>query len=153
PAAARGDPHQSRHIRGNAIVGLACASQRVRLAGAAGERVHLAGQELVFRSAGLLHLEELLDRQGRGQACGAVGHAEKSTLMGVPTRLQNGPSMRVDFIGHATLLVRQGGFCLLTDPWWSGPAYRGQWYPFPLPVPERYDLSQVDAVYISHAHE
>lgn len=62
-------------------------------------------------------------------------------------------AMRVDFIGHATLLARMGGLTLLTDPWWSGPAYRGQWYPYPLPVPERYDLSQVDAVYISHAHE
>ena len=42
---------------------------------------------------------------------------------------------------------------LLTDPWWSGPAYKGQWYPYPLPVPERYDLRELDAVYISHAHE
>src|ERR1051325_7803908 len=61
--------------------------------------------------------------------------------------------MRVDFVGHATLLVRSGGLTLLTDPWWSGPAYRGQWYPYPLPVPERYDLAKVDAVYVSHAHE
>src|SRR5215471_18859970 len=61
--------------------------------------------------------------------------------------------MRVDFIGHATLLVRVGQLSLLSDPWWSGPAYRGQWYPYPLPVPERYDLSRAQAVYISHAHE
>jgi hypothetical protein len=61
--------------------------------------------------------------------------------------------VRTDFIGHATLLVRHGCLTILTDPWWSGPAYRGQWYPFPLPVPERFDLSAVDAVYISHAHE
>jgi hypothetical protein len=61
--------------------------------------------------------------------------------------------MRVDFIGHATLLMRHGGLSILSDPWWSGPAYRGQWYPYPLPVPERYDLASVDAVYISHAHE
>src|SRR5918992_5041839 len=61
--------------------------------------------------------------------------------------------MRVDFIGHASLLIQHGALTLLTDPWWSGPAYAGQWYPYPLPVPERYDLSQVDAIYISHAHE
>src|SRR5919199_2382961 len=61
--------------------------------------------------------------------------------------------MRVDFIGHAALLVRHGKLTLLTDPWWTGPAYRDQWYPYPIPVPERYDLSQVDAVYISHSHE
>ncbi len=61
--------------------------------------------------------------------------------------------MRVDFVGHATLLVRSGSLTLLTDPWWSGPAYRGQWYPYPLPVPERFDLRELDAIYISHAHE
>ena len=61
--------------------------------------------------------------------------------------------MRVDFVGHATLLVRIGTLTILTDPWWSGPAYRGQWYPYPLPVPERFDLRGLDAIYISHAHE
>src|SRR5258708_22448278 len=77
----------------------------------------------------------------------------QSSLSNRVMRLQNGRQMRVDFIGHATLLVRHGGLTLLTDPWWSGPAYRGQWYPYPLPVPERYDLSRVNAVYVSHAHE
>ena len=62
-------------------------------------------------------------------------------------------AMRVDFIGHATLLVQMGRLRVLSDPWWAGPAYRGQWYPYPLPVPERYDLRDLDAVYISHAHE
>jgi hypothetical protein len=61
--------------------------------------------------------------------------------------------MRADFVGHATLLVRHGQLSILTDPWWTGPAYHGQWFPYPLPVPERYDLRRVDAVYISHAHE
>ena len=61
--------------------------------------------------------------------------------------------MRVDFVGHATLLVRLGSLTILTDPWWSGPAYRGQWYPYPLPVPERFDLRELDAIYISHGHE
>jgi hypothetical protein len=61
--------------------------------------------------------------------------------------------VRVDFVGHATLLIRHGGLALLSDPWWSGSAYRDQWYPYPIPVPERYDLSRVDAVYISHSHE
>ncbi|MBV9894199.1 MAG: MBL fold metallo-hydrolase, partial [Chloroflexi bacterium] len=61
--------------------------------------------------------------------------------------------MRVDFIGHASLLVRHGDLALLSDPWWVGPAYRDQWYPYPIPVPERYDLSRLDAVYISHSHE
>lgn len=61
--------------------------------------------------------------------------------------------MRVDFVGHATLLARQGRLSILSDPWWTGPAYRGQWYPYPFPVPERYDLTSLDAVYVSHLHE
>jgi hypothetical protein len=76
--------------------------------------------------------------------------------------------MRVDFIGHATLLIRSGqtgqsdqigqigqigSTALITDPWWEGPAYSEQWYPYPFPVPERYDLGAVDAVYLSHGHE
>jgi hypothetical protein len=61
--------------------------------------------------------------------------------------------MRIDFIGHATLLVRVDDLTLLVDPWWAGPAYHGQWYPYPLPTPERHDLSRVDAVFITHGHE
>jgi hypothetical protein len=63
------------------------------------------------------------------------------------------PRLRVDFLGHATLLIQHGPLRILSDPWWTAPAYRGQWYPYPLPVPEQYDLRGLDAVYISHAHE
>lgn len=61
--------------------------------------------------------------------------------------------MRIDFIGHASLLIRSGATTLLSDPWWEGPAYLAQWYPWPLPVPERHDLSNLSAIYISHGHE
>jgi beta-lactamase family protein len=61
--------------------------------------------------------------------------------------------MRVDFIGHASLLVESNGVRLLTDPWWEGPAYHDQWYPYPFPVPERFDLRSLDGLYISHGHE
>jgi hypothetical protein len=74
-----------------------------------------------------------------------------------PTKLGNtspkGALMRVDFIGHASLLIQSQSLRLLTDPWWEGPAYRGQWFPYPFPVPERFDLSKLDALYISHGHE
>jgi Beta-lactamase superfamily domain len=61
--------------------------------------------------------------------------------------------MRIDFIGHASLLIRSGELALLTDPWWAGPAYQHQWFPYPFPVPERHDLGRLDAIYISHGHE
>ena len=76
-----------------------------------------------------------------------------STLGAPLVRPDQTPLMRVDFVGHATLLVRIGNLSILTDPWWSGPAYRGQWYPYPLPVPEQFDLRDLDVVYISHGHE
>jgi len=61
--------------------------------------------------------------------------------------------MRVDFVGHASLLVRRGALTLLSDPWWTGGAFGDQWYPYPFPVPERYPLQDLDGLYISHGHE
>jgi hypothetical protein len=61
--------------------------------------------------------------------------------------------MRIDFIGHAALLIRSGELALITDPWWVSPAYYNQWYPYPFPVPERYDLTALDALFLSHGHE
>src|SRR5262249_39621093 len=63
------------------------------------------------------------------------------------------PCMRIDLIGHASLLVRSGDLALLTDPWWAGPAYRRQWFAYPFPVPERYRDVRPDALYLSHGHE
>jgi hypothetical protein len=61
--------------------------------------------------------------------------------------------MRVDFVGHASLLVRQGALTLLSDPWWTGGAFGDQWFPYPFPVPERFPLHDLDGLYISHGHE
>jgi len=61
--------------------------------------------------------------------------------------------MRVDFIGHASLLIRHGGLSLLCDPWWAGGAFRNQWFPYPIPVADRYQLRGLDALYVSHGHE
>lgn len=60
--------------------------------------------------------------------------------------------MEVRYIGHASLLIASAGVRLLCDPWWSGAAYTGQWYPFPLPAPQEADRSP-DFVYLSHGHE
>ncbi len=60
--------------------------------------------------------------------------------------------MLIRYIGHASICVEAAGIRVLCDPWWSGPAYTGQWYPYPLPAPDASDAAP-DYVYISHGHE
>ncbi|HEX4621361.1 MAG TPA: MBL fold metallo-hydrolase, partial [Myxococcaceae bacterium] len=61
--------------------------------------------------------------------------------------------MRVTFLGHAGLYVETSGASILCDPWLSGPAYYGSWWPFPAN-----DGVDIDAIgrpsylYISHPH-
>ena len=60
--------------------------------------------------------------------------------------------MRIEYVGHACLLVDTGDVRISTDPWFHGPAYCKQWYPFPKPVnTER--LNTADVILISHGHE
>jgi L-ascorbate metabolism protein UlaG (beta-lactamase superfamily) len=60
--------------------------------------------------------------------------------------------MLIRYIGHASIAIETAGIRILCDPWWSGPAYTGQWYPYPLPAPAPADAAP-DYVYLSHAHE
>lgn len=60
--------------------------------------------------------------------------------------------MQIRYIGHASIVVESAGVRLLCDPWWNGPAYTGQWYPYPIPAPQAADTAP-DYVYISHGHE
>jgi hypothetical protein len=60
--------------------------------------------------------------------------------------------MRIEYIGHACLLLDTGDVKLTTDPWFNGPAYCGQWNIFPKPVGlDR--VKQADVVLLSHGHE
>lgn len=60
--------------------------------------------------------------------------------------------MKVEYICHACLLIDTGDLKIVTDPWFKGPAYSGQWHVFPKPV--RLDaLDAVDVILISHGHE
>ena len=60
--------------------------------------------------------------------------------------------MRVEYICHACLLIDTGDLKIVTDPWFKGSAYSGQWHVFPKPV--RLDaLDSVDVILISHGHE
>jgi hypothetical protein len=60
--------------------------------------------------------------------------------------------MRVEYICHACLLIDTGEVKLLTDPWFQGPAYCGQWHLFPKPVDTR-RVHDADYVLVSHGHE
>jgi L-ascorbate metabolism protein UlaG (beta-lactamase superfamily) len=60
--------------------------------------------------------------------------------------------MRIEYVSHATLLVDTGDLKILTDPWFRGPAYAGQWNVFPKPV--NTDIAhQADVILLSHGHE
>src|SRR5947207_10569329 len=60
--------------------------------------------------------------------------------------------MRIEYVCHACLFVDTRDFKLVTDPWFHGPAYCGQWNVFPKPVNTQI-LAQADVVALSHGHE
>ena len=60
--------------------------------------------------------------------------------------------MEISFIGHASLLVRSGGVSILSDPWWRGPCFGAQWWPYPAPQTQLLDGAAPDYIYISHGH-
>ena len=41
--------------------------------------------------------------------------------------------MKIDFIGHAAILVETKGLRILADPWWQGPCFGNQWWIYPRP--------------------
>lgn len=61
--------------------------------------------------------------------------------------------MRTRFVGHACLETELGGVRVLSDPWWAGPAYTSQWYPWPSPRPDGLERRAADFIYLSHGHE
>jgi len=61
--------------------------------------------------------------------------------------------MRIRSVGHACLDITANGLSFLTDPWWAGPAYAGQWHAFPEPRPGDLEERPVDYLYLSHGHE
>lgn len=60
--------------------------------------------------------------------------------------------MRVEFIGHASILVEVRGMRILSDPWWRGPCFGAQWWNYPNPVTDQVYKHPVDFIYISHGH-
>ena len=61
--------------------------------------------------------------------------------------------MRIRSVGHACLEIESAGRRIVTDPWWAGPAYTHQWYPWPTPRPDGIAERPIDYLYLSHGHE
>src|SRR5215813_877717 len=60
--------------------------------------------------------------------------------------------MRITFIGHASILIEAAGTTILSDPWWNGPCFGAQWWPYPKPYVEAAENRRIDYVYVSHGH-
>jgi UDP-MurNAc hydroxylase len=61
--------------------------------------------------------------------------------------------VRVTFLGHAGLYIETRHASILADPWLSGPAYHGSWWPFPdNDGVDRDAIRRPTYLYISHLH-
>src|SRR5262249_38449915 len=60
--------------------------------------------------------------------------------------------MKIEYIGHACLLIDTGKLKIATDPWFHGPAFCCQWHIFPNAV-NAAELSNIDVIALSHGHE
>ena len=62
--------------------------------------------------------------------------------------------MRVTFLGHAGLFIETRHASILADPWLSGPAYHGSWWPFPdNDAVDREAIRRPTYLFISHLHQ
>lgn len=61
-------------------------------------------------------------------------------------------SMKVTFVGHASILVEAGGVTVLSDPWWRGPCFGAQWWNYPFAYLTPLKSLKIDYIYISHGH-
>lgn len=60
--------------------------------------------------------------------------------------------MKITFIGHASILIETDGITILSDPWWSGPCFGGQWWNYPPPAVAAVEGRKLDFIYVSHGH-
>ncbi len=61
--------------------------------------------------------------------------------------------MRIRCVGHACLEIETRGLRVVTNPWWEGPAYGRQWYPWPTPQPAGLATRPIDYVFLSHGRD
>lgn len=60
--------------------------------------------------------------------------------------------MKLTYVSHASLFMEAGNLKVLTDPWFNGPAYLGQWNVFPRPVDVSF-VSTITHLILTHGHE
>src|SRR5919204_1145658 len=60
--------------------------------------------------------------------------------------------MKIEYICHACLSIDTGDLRILTDPWFRGLAYCGQWNVFPKPV-NLHAVADTQVLLLSHGHE
>jgi hypothetical protein len=60
--------------------------------------------------------------------------------------------MKIEYISHACLSINTDELHIVTDPWFAGAAYCGQWHLFPKPV-DTTKLLNADTILYSHGHE
>src|SRR5262245_57915735 len=61
-------------------------------------------------------------------------------------------TMKVSFVGHASVLFEEGRVGLLIDPWLQGEAFNDSWTLHPAPVLRSEDSARVTHIWISHEH-
>jgi UDP-MurNAc hydroxylase len=59
---------------------------------------------------------------------------------------------RLKVLGHACLVVQTASTKIIMDPWLVGSCYWRSWWNFPMVQIEDCDLSDIDAIFISHIH-
>src|SRR5580700_7745779 len=60
--------------------------------------------------------------------------------------------MKIQFIGHASIVVECAGTSILMDPWLSGKIFNNSWTLRPDPVLDPAILDRIDYLWISHEH-
>ena len=60
--------------------------------------------------------------------------------------------MKITFISNACCIYESNDFKLITDPWLIDGAFEGAWCHYPEPSFSINDMTNIDAVYISHLH-
>lgn len=62
--------------------------------------------------------------------------------------------MQIEFINHASVLISEGDVALLTDPWYSGPAFHKGWKLLAETPEAEVDrlLDRVTHIWLSHEH-